>query len=179
MKNLIIILIITIVSSVVTAQTIDNLEKKKGFKLFIIGQPKAKFEKNLTYYSASSNGSIGYEYRPNNDDEITVFNYKFDHIFLYFDKTNKLEAIKINKKFVGDNHNTIAFEELIEIMKNLRQMFGKASFTSDQPNLSKFGYLWSSQTIALSLQNEYLGLEIGSENYIIIALDNKPTNSGF
>lgn len=156
----------------------QTLDKKRGFKNFILGDSKSKFEANLTYYITASDGSIGYTYDAKNILETYVFDYKFSKIFLFFDKANKLTVINLEKSYDSDSYSK-AIEDLKGIINDLTGYFGDYSQKYHDDKQSKIGAAWAGNEVILMCTNQYLGLKTGSQTDILISKYNKKDAAGF
>lgn len=155
-----------------------TLDTKRGFKNFVIGDNKTKFDGNLEYYKTTTEGNTGYKYKPKTLSETYVFNYEFNLILLFFDKDNKLVTINLVKEYDKDSYAK-ATEELTAIIKNLTGLFGQISEKYQDDKESRIGAAWAGNEIILMCTNKYSGYNVGSQTEIMISKYNKADAVGF
>lgn len=177
-KKIIIFFIVSLFFFIKSFAQNVTLDTKRGFKNFVIGDSKVKFEGSLEFYKISSGGTVGYKYKPKTLSETYVFNYEFNLIILFFDKTNKLAAINLIKEYDKDSYSK-ATEELNEIIKNLTGLFGQFSEKYKEDKESRIGVAWAGNEIILMCTNKYLGYNVGSQTEIIISGYNRSEAVGF
>lgn len=170
--------IATIVISVSAFCQSTTLDTKRGFKNFVIGDNKTKFDGNLEYYKTTSEGNVGYKYKPKTVSETYVFNYEFNLILLFFDKSDKLVTINLVKEYDKDSYSK-ATEELTDIIKNLTGLFGQISEKYQDEKESRIGAAWAGNEIILMCTNKYSGYNVGSQTEIMISKYNKADAVGF
>lgn len=155
-----------------------TLDIKRGFKNFVIGDSKTKFDGNLEYYKTTNEGNTGFKYKRKTIQETYVFNFEFDEIILFFDKANKLVSINLTKKYDKDSYDK-ATSDLSEILKNLTGVFGSITEKYQDDKESRIGAAWAGDEIILMCTNKYSGFTVGSQTEIIIFKYDKPENVGF
>ena len=181
MKGFIQCLTLLIISSFLTislfAQSI-TLDTKRGFKNFVIGDIKSKFEGSFEYLKTTSEGNIGYIYKPKKLVENYVFDNEFNLIILFFDKSEKLAVINLVKNYDKDSYSK-ATDELKEIINNLNRVFGQFSKKYQDDKDNRIGVAWAGNEILLICTNKYLGYNTGSQTEIMISKYDKSDSVGF
>lgn len=178
-RNILIVFIFCISFTNLYSQNNQVLDDKKGFKRFVIGDNKSKYEGQLKYYKTTTDGNTtGYILTSNNDDDLMVFKNRFDRILLFFDKQDKLETLNLVKDYNGDSFNT-AMTELKELMSNLMFIFGAPTEKLGDDNSSLAGYGWVGKKIMLTCTNTYLSAKDGSQTEVMVSDYAKEIKAGF
>src|SRR5688572_21964275 len=103
MKQFVHALTLAVISTILTtnsfSQSIQELDRRNGFKQFKIGDSKSKFSKYLKNSSVPNDDYVTYRYLSDSLDDYSVFGYKFDGIMLKFDKKDKLASLIVLKEY--------------------------------------------------------------------------------
>ena len=151
------------------SQTIDKLDEKKGFKDFQIGDSYDKWKDKIVEVGRWDDGDIGYNYTGSCCKEI--FDYPIKEILLRF-KNKSLEAIIITtenfqKPYSETGSYTQWRDKDFERIKNLfSQLFGPP--TSLNSNEGNVNYYWEGKEVVLVSMYQYLGVNNGDNQQIII-----------
>lgn len=145
-----------------------KLDTKRGFKNFIIGDNKSKYEGHLEFNKANDQGFVFYQYLTREGiNEISLSKYKFNLVHLAFDKRNKLVAISLVKEY-DMNSYVKGTEDLLEINKQLISMYGTFTRKYEDVKTSTIGTLWVGKRLVLGCTNTPMGSDLGSETQILI-----------
>ena len=164
MKKAILISFFILLTSIVFGQSINDLDARNGFKTIKLGSDISDFKDKIGPVSGEKDGVIMYIYSPSDVDLKTVFDSKFDNIYLIF-KNSKLIGIQLKKKF---SDFIPAVEEIKLITKNFIQLFGNYNSTINESSPTKVGFIWAGKIVLLQAYTNRLGLDKGSENVIDI-----------
>jgi hypothetical protein len=174
MKNIVWILCLTCLLADSTincnAQSIEDLDKKHGFKDFTLGDSFSKWENQLSYHSTLESGEAGYVYTGSCCS--FVFDYPLSSIILGFQNsvltTIFLNTEKFQKEFSTSGKYTIFRTNDFDVLvSSFTVLFGKPSFEGMADNRPLA--VWDGKTTTLMLKYEYLGSEEGDLCYIIVS----------
>ncbi len=173
MKRTILLLLLLHIITASFSQSIQELNKRNGFKHFKIGDSKAKFSKHLKYLSGPFDGQVTYKYVSDSTNDYSVFGYMFDGIVLGFDSNDKLSSVFILKEYKADDFGK-ALKDYSSILNSLMNLFGKPQ--KDETEMSgNITYFWTGQNISLYFSETYKGAFVGS-TLSIMFLSNSISN---
>jgi hypothetical protein len=145
-----------------------KLDLKRGFKNFIIGDNKSKYDGHLQFNKATNQGIVFYKYLPGEDaNDISLSDYKFNFVHLAFDKKNKLVGISLVKEY-DMNSYVKGTEDLVQINKQLINMYGTFTREYEDQKTLTIGTLWVGKCLVLGCTNTPMGSDLGSETQILI-----------
>lgn len=175
MKVLKLIFLSIFLAPIISAQTIDKLDTKNGFKEFTLGDPFTKWQSQCEFEDFYENGTKGYTFIGECCNK--VFNYEIDQIILRFysdtlvgiDITSK----ELQKSFAETGAYTIWRDGDIEsIRHSLSNLFGEATGVGMSRSSGDLSYEWVGEKVYLFLQYNYFGPLKGDRiNIRIISLD--------
>lgn len=165
---IIILLVFSHIFNAASAQSIEDLDNRFGFKTIKLGAELTAFKDGmLTPVSrGDKTGLTKYLYIPVSKDLLNVFDVKFDALYLLFDKGNKLVGIELAKNFSEAGHFITAGEEMKGLVTKFRNLFGPNNSSIDQQ--SKLGCNWAGSLVLLQVFTDRLGLTKGSENKVCV-----------
>jgi len=163
MKNskiaIVLILSLLFTSKLFSQSTID-LDEKKGFKDFILGDDYSKWSNDLKFDENVGEKKY-YAYTGTCCQQ--VFQYDLENIILGF-KDNKLVIIYlITTKNKSTNTNEFPFLEYVSIKSSFTSLFGKPyEYAND--NSGNIISTWNGENVFLTLEEIYLGIKGESDN---------------
>lgn len=137
----------------------SQLDKKRGFKDFTLGDPYTKWSSSLSFLN-SDNGVSYYKYTGYCCNE--VFNYRLSEIRLGFAE-NKLQIIYlITENQIKDRNEWLSYQYSY-LKSNLNSIFGESS--GDMPAEKKGNVMctWKGNNTFLILEYQYMGVKGNSE----------------
>lgn len=171
MRNGIVLIIFVSIFISLNSQTIAQLDIKKGFKDFQIGDSYAKWSKDLIYLKTESENVKIYQYK--GDCCLTIFDYEIDRIVLTF-KDEKLVVISIvTKKFQkpfneSNQYTKWRVDDFQKINNAFINLFGKETQVVKNDKTVEITYIWKAINIILFSTYNYLGVKNGDYQDIII-----------
>jgi hypothetical protein len=178
MKHLILIVLYLCMSSALSAQTLDQLDQKAGFKNLKLNDDFSKYKDSVVFMKKSSDSSSVYRYTGSCCN--SVFQFPVDNILLVF-KSNKLVGIVITlQKFQKEYSTSQRYTKFDPInhesIKNSFQiLYGPP--TGNQVNNENPTYSWQGKNVLLTSTYEYLGVQNGDQETITIMLNSYIINS--
>jgi hypothetical protein len=164
-KFFLLLIILSASYSTVAGQSLEDLDKKGGFKTIKLGEDYSKYSSGLTLLGGNSRyGFNKYIFIPADPDLIRVFSYSMDTIILTFDKNSKLVSISLTKFYKGQSSLDDAGETASQIRNSLKEFFGKWTSVIDVNNSQelKLGVAWTASTAILKDYWEDLGMNVGT-----------------
>lgn len=157
----------------ITAQNIDTLDKKNGFKSIKLDSKFDMYINEVTLIDNDEKSNLSlYKYIPIDKDLYYIFNTEMDGILLSFSYDSKeLQNIMFRKEYSPDdnNHYNSAVSELEKIIKNLTSLFGKPTGLINNKGLEdEIGVFWRSKNVELIVFVSYKGLNKGSDLHLTI-----------
>jgi hypothetical protein len=155
----------------VFAQTIDQLDKKNGFKDFALGDGFSKWQSQLKLERNWDDGSRTYLYRGTCCN--MVFNYPVEKIQLKF-KNNKLVVISITtEKFQKGYRESGEYskwrpDDFESIKASIATLFGEPTLYDPVGSLN-VTYIWKGKRVLLTSEYQYLGGQDGDRQLINIS----------
>src|SRR6266516_5500646 len=105
MKQMLSLFALSFLFTYVSGQSIEELNKRNGFKTLKIGDKFSKYQNNVKLLATDSTTSASiYDLTQTENDLLNIFDDKMDQILLTFDKNKNLVAIMLHKFFKGDSH---------------------------------------------------------------------------
>ena len=186
MKNLLLTFVLFFITTLnIHGQTIENLDIKRGFKDFTLGDALSKWGTELEYKSRIDENTFSFTYV--GDCCAKVFEYDVDDITLRF--SNKvlvgidIKTKKIQKEYtVSGKYTKFTTDHLDNVKSSLSYLFGEPSLYNVQESDATFYYSWIGKEVILILTYQYLGVS-GGDLLIINVIDleyfNKDIENGF
>jgi len=170
-KLLTIIFASLLIFTSVFAQTIDQLDKKNGFKDFTLGDAFSKWESQLKLERNWDDGSKTYQYRGTCCN--MVFNYPIEKLNLKF-KNNKLVVINITTEkfqkgyFESGEYSKWRPDDFESIKASISSLFGEPTLYDPVGSLN-VTYLWKGKRVLLTSEYQYMGGQNGDRQQINIS----------
>jgi len=147
MKKLILITVIICVQLNLVGQTIEKLDEKNGFKNIKLGTSYKSFT-GLVFNSRDDVKKYEiYNYVTPPLDLLTLFDIKFDQIYLMFDFSGKLVGIRLIKKYSKDFQKAF-LDDSFNITLKCTSSFGKPTFSIGN-GTTEIGQGWKSEKVQL------------------------------
>lgn len=145
MKNILTFLII--VMPLATFSQPFNIDDKKGFKDFKIGDNLQKWTGQLKELGITT-GTTAYLYQGSCCDKI--IDYRVKEIKLFFDKSNKLVNIEIKFSMADlNNDGRWLTNEVQAVGSSFKSYFGAPN--SESIDYGEFIYFWSGKSVGMTL----------------------------
>lgn len=160
MKGLKLILISILLVPVVSAQSIDELDTKNGFKEFTLGDSFTKWRTQCVFKDFYENGTKGYTFIGKCCNK--VFNYEIDQIILRFN-SDTLVGIDITSKELQKSYAETGVYaiwrdgDIESIRQSLSNLFGEATGVGMSRSSGDLSYEWVGEKVYLFLQYDYSG----------------------
>ncbi len=154
------------------AQNIDKLDEKKGFKEILIGDSFDKWKSSLKYNGINNDGSSEYLFIGSCCKKL--FDYNIEQINIVFYQNKIVEIRIITEKFQKPKNISGEFTEFREddfkkINDSFISLFGKPSSVEIPENSGIVIYYWISKNIYLFSKYEYLGVNNGDRQVVIVS----------
>lgn len=161
MKSLI-VFILSALTSISYSQDINNLDEKNGFKNLKFGAISSEIEDGLLYSHRFESQKVDvYEYTPAPNSLLTVFNTKFDNLYLLLDDDNKLVGIYLTKNYSSqlNDHYKSALDASLSLIDSYTSVIGKGEYSISTENSSGTysGLGWKSKKVQLEVKVKYVG----------------------
>ncbi|MDF2437722.1 MAG: hypothetical protein K0Q95_2098 [Bacteroidota bacterium] len=176
MKKIILLTVILISQYILQAQTLEKLDEKNGFKTLKLGT----YKKDLNGLLFNSQDNIKkyyvYEYMNPPIELSSVFDIKFDKLYLMFDDSNKLIGIRLSKKYT-EKMQKIFLDDALNITLKYISSIGKATYKIGN-NSTEIGQGWKGKKVRLEVKttSQDTGSELTvhyfSESFVSKMLDN-------
>jgi hypothetical protein len=180
-KKLILICLSLFSISILTGQSVDELDLRHGFKDIKLGNTESELSDKIIFEENVKNTMK--VYRIKNVDSYDVFGKSLKEIKLVFDN-GKLVVIRLlttyYQKPTQDGSENINLEEFSQELTGFKRLFGKGEFIEDS-NDSIFKWYWQGKTTVLYL-DYYNIMRGGSWLQIIVGdsgLYDKSIKNGF
>ncbi len=185
MKKIALIILSFFLLATAFGQTIDKLDEKNGFKDFTLGDSYTKWQSQLKFEGNWNDGTKAYIYTGYCCQK--VFDYAVDKIVLRFNG-DKLVGIYITTKnfqkgYAESGEYTKWRSDDFESLKSsFSYLYGKPTSYDAPEGSGEVTYIWTGKKVILFSKYEYLGIQNGDRQQIIVAdmiFLNKGIEDGF
>ena len=151
-------------------QTINELDKKFGFKDFRLGDPKAKWMPQLTLRSTGATNT----YRYNGSCCREAFGAALKDIGVAFDRNEKLKNIFL---IFRDRKQG---EDLTRFFGTIEQAFGESTAQDANSSSGDITRQWAGKAVILTVYARYKGADEGGwEMHAVVATRESGSNADF